>query len=131
MPLHVTIKINRETLETLHIGRIKGGTHPNDLNSYLVVVGEEPLGLSEWESSGVEYKHRYGDGALVCVRKAIEALELTSGPEVTSAAVSNPGHICGFDFEIYKEISKCKCGALAYSPIYIKDKLYTLSEEEI
>jgi hypothetical protein len=131
MPLHVTIKINRETLETLHIGRIKGGTRPNDLNSYLVIVGEEPLGLSEWESGGVEYSHRYGDGALVCVRKALEALELDNGSISTSAPVFKAGHICGFDFEIYKEISKCKCGALAYSPIYIKDKLYTLSEEEI
>ena len=75
MPLHVTVKINRETIETLHIGRIEGGTGPDDINKYLVVVGEEPLRMDTWEEYGVAYKHRYGDGALVCVRKALDALE--------------------------------------------------------
>lgn len=77
MPLHVTVKINRETLETLHIGRIEGGTEPDDINKYLVVVGEEPLRMDAWEKYGVAYEHRYGDGALVCVRKALDALEGT------------------------------------------------------
>lgn len=75
MPLHVTVRINRETLETLHIGRVEGGTSPDDVNKYLVVVGEEPLLLDLWNTYGIEYEHRYGDGALVCVRKALDALE--------------------------------------------------------
>lgn len=75
MPLHVTININREVLETLHIGRIEGGEKPDDINKYLVVVGEKPWMPDAWKMYGVEYEHRYGDGALVCVRKALDALE--------------------------------------------------------
>ena len=75
MPLHVTIKINRETLETLHIGRMEGTTEPDNINTYLVVAGGEPLSFDNWKDYGVEYTHRYGDGALVCLRKALDALE--------------------------------------------------------
>jgi len=75
MPLHVDIRINRELIETLHIGRIEGGTDADDVNTYIACLGPEPVGLDNWKSIGVEYKHRYGDGALVCVRKALDALE--------------------------------------------------------
>lgn len=80
MPLHVTIKVNQETVETLHIGRIEGGVGTDDINTYLAVLGEEPLRLDDWQKRGTEYTHRYGDGALVCVKKALEAI-LSEKPE--------------------------------------------------
>lgn len=75
MPIHVQILINDRVLDTLHIGRLEGGMDPDDLNTYCAVLGEEPVGLHSWLDRGVTYLHTYGDGALVCVRKALEAIE--------------------------------------------------------
>ena len=74
MPLHVEIKVNNTLINTLHIGRFKGGARPDDINTYLVVEGERPQEASDW-FEGAEYEHRYGDGAEVCVMKAIQALK--------------------------------------------------------
>lgn len=75
MPLHVYVNLNHTGLDELHIARIEGGTNPEDVNTYVVVQGERPLFYEEWTERGVKYEHRYGDGALTCVRKGIEALE--------------------------------------------------------
>jgi hypothetical protein len=45
------------------------------VNTYIATIGEDPIYLDIYEQEGVYYKHRYGDGAEVCVMKAIEALE--------------------------------------------------------
>lgn len=76
MPLHVTVKLNDTLLHEIHIGRDTGGTDENDINTYLVVQGEEPIGTQNWLDRGLMFKHRYGDGANVCIMKAIQALEL-------------------------------------------------------
>jgi hypothetical protein len=78
VPLHVAIFINRHLLSEIHIARAEGGTDPDDINTYIAVTGDEPIWLEDYEASGVTYEHRYGDGAQVCVRKAIEALEKTT-----------------------------------------------------
>jgi hypothetical protein len=75
MPLHVQIRVNRTLLSEIHITRAEGGTDPDDVNTYIATIGEDPTYLDIYEQEGVYYKHRYGDGAEVCVRKAIEALE--------------------------------------------------------
>jgi hypothetical protein len=74
MPIHVDIKINDKLINTIHIGRLRGGTHPDNVNTYLVVEGKNPETPAEWYA-GVEYTHRYGDGAEVCVMKALKALK--------------------------------------------------------
>jgi len=73
MPLHVTISVNDRLLNTLHIGRVSGGTRPDDWNTYVVVDGSEPQSNAEW-LTGAGFEHRYGDGAEVCVMKAIDAM---------------------------------------------------------
>lgn len=74
MPIHVDIKINDTLINTLHIGRFSGeGTRPDDVNLYLAVEGKKPQGLDDW-IKGSEFRHRYGDGAEVCVMKAIEVM---------------------------------------------------------
>lgn len=73
MPLHVDIRVNEHLLNTIHIGRMSGGTRPDDINTYLVVEGDRPTDASDW-FEGEEYTHRYGDGAEVCVIKALSAL---------------------------------------------------------
>jgi hypothetical protein len=73
MPLHVDIRVNDLLINTLHIGRISGGTRPDNINTYMIVEGERPQSVEDW-LDGVEYNHRYGDGAEVCVIKGLQAL---------------------------------------------------------
>ena len=74
MPIHVDIRVNNELINEIHIGRVSGGTDPDDINDYLVVEGYDPLRLEDWHIDGIPFQHRYGDGANVCVQKAMEAL---------------------------------------------------------
>jgi len=74
MPIHVDIKINNDVINQLHIGRISGGTEPDDINTYLIVDGELPRSHSDWHVDGTPFTHRYGDGAEICVMKGMEAL---------------------------------------------------------
>lgn len=75
MPIQVDIKINDTLINTLHIGRFSGeGTKPDDVNLYLAVEGKKPQGINDWIMGGKEFRHRYGDGAEVCVMKAIEVM---------------------------------------------------------
>lgn len=73
MPLHVDIRVNANLISRIHIGRISGGVDANDINTYRAVMGEYPKSYEDW-MKGAEFTHRYGDGAEVCVQKAIEAL---------------------------------------------------------
>ncbi len=74
MPLHVEIRVNANLISRIHIGRLEGSTDPDSINEYVAVIGKEPLRLSDWLEVGVKFTHRYGDGAEVCVQKAIVAL---------------------------------------------------------
>lgn len=76
MPLHVDIRLNHQLLHTVNIGRMEGGEHPDSLNTYRAVL-TYPGGSQNPDFFGedsVEFTHRYGDGALICAQKAIEAL---------------------------------------------------------
>lgn len=121
MPLHISVDLNRDRIDSLHIGRIEGGTDPDDINTYVVVQGDQPLFYEQWIERGVQYKHRYGDGALTCVRKAIEALEKRDAPIELKVDLSRSGHHCGYDFEIWKPTAVCECGAVATNPFYVRD----------
>lgn len=87
MPIHIKININRDVLSHIHITRMDENLSmdPDALILYSVVVKDEPPRGShlaqyaaespswgEWEA-GDRFYHRYGDGALVCVQKALEA----------------------------------------------------------
>lgn len=74
MPIHVDIRINERLINQIHIGRLSGGTGADDVNTYLAVEGDQPLVLPEWKQRGVEFEHRYGDGAEKCIELAIVAL---------------------------------------------------------
>ena len=74
MPLHADIRINDRLIKTINIGRLQGGTNPHDINTY-VVVETEPGGHPDWwDDNHAKYTHRYGDGAEVCLLKALKAL---------------------------------------------------------
>lgn len=74
MPLHVDIRVNETLINQIHIGRVRGGTHPDDINEYMVLDGPRPTRLEDWHIDGVSFTHRYGDGADKCVQRAMEAL---------------------------------------------------------
>lgn len=74
MPLHVDIRVNANLISRVHIGRIEGGTKPDDINIYRAVLGEQPTSYQEWLDRGAEFTHRYGDGAEICVQKGITAI---------------------------------------------------------
>lgn len=127
MPLHIDIAVNDFPIESLHIGRIKGGTDPDDVNTYLVVSGDQPITLKGWHEYGVEFEHRYGDGALVCLRKALQAIELNSGYEelAEDPEMLRPNrkkHHCGFDFMPNQSFAKCKCGKVSTNHYYLGDR---------
>lgn len=85
MPLHVEVRVNKNRIGTLHIGRTESLLDKNQTSGYLVTADAEgeyiTLGdqfsdnvdyLVDW-SDGVPFAHKYSDGALVCVQKGIEA----------------------------------------------------------
>jgi hypothetical protein len=74
MPLHVDIRINETLINQIHIGRMRGGTLSDDINEYSVIEGPKPTRFEDWHIDGIPYTHRYGDGAEVCVIKALQAL---------------------------------------------------------
>lgn len=88
MPLHVDIRINNRLLNQIHIARIKGGTRADDVNDYVVVDGPRPTRHEDWLIDGIPYTHRYGDGAEVCVVRALEALGYGSNQSVTNTNVT-------------------------------------------
>lgn len=74
MPLHVEIKVNEKNINSIHIGRMSGGTNHSSVNTYMVVMGEKPTKYDDW-MKGVKFTHTYGDGAEICVMKAIQAVK--------------------------------------------------------
>ncbi len=75
MPLHVDIKINDHLINSIHIGREKGDTNVDSINTYVAFEGEYPTSYNDWfNDDAVEFTHRYGDDAEICVKKALEAL---------------------------------------------------------
>ena len=74
MPLHADIRINNRLIRTISIGRLKGGTHPDDINTYVAVEVEPNTEPDWWDDNHAKYVHRYGDGAEVCLLKALKAL---------------------------------------------------------
>ena len=73
MPLHVDIRVNEHLIKSIHIGRLSGGTAPDSVNVYKAVEGAVPQSVDEW-LAGAGFEHRYGDGAEICVMKAIQAM---------------------------------------------------------
>lgn len=73
MPVHVDIRVNDDTPIRLHIGRVDPLRPDRTEYEYLVVEAYEPDRMVPW-GEGVRFEHTYDDGLLVCVQKALEAL---------------------------------------------------------
>jgi hypothetical protein len=87
MPLHIDINVNSTLLSQLHIGRFTGTSNPDSNNLYLVVQGDRPTDLNDWAARGIKFYHVYGDGANVCLLKALQALEAKK-----QDTISHPPH---------------------------------------
>jgi hypothetical protein len=71
MPLHVEIRVNDRVLETIHIGRLESLYSNTQESTYAVWKDDEELGSLD---DVPLFKHRYDEGAEVCVMKALQAL---------------------------------------------------------
>lgn len=74
MPLHVDIRINDDPIETLHIGRLKGDTNSDSENVYVATFEGSDVEPNWFSEDAATFTHRYGDGAVVCVQKALNAI---------------------------------------------------------
>jgi hypothetical protein len=90
MPLHVDIRINERLLHTINIGRLHGGTKPDDINTYRAVttLGGRDFDVDYYAAGSVEFAHRYGDGADICIAKAIAALTAAATPDMQEASTA-------------------------------------------
>jgi hypothetical protein len=94
MPLHVDIRLNDKVIERLHIGRILGTEEEDSENTYFAILGEYPAWAMEW-ADGSYFTHRYGDGALKCIERAIAAIynpEQDLSEEKVSKIWNSRGH---------------------------------------
>ena len=74
MPLYVEVFINHRHLETFTIGRVEGGTEPDDINTYVILDhGDREPGKELLIDELPKFQHRYGDGFEMCVAKGLEA----------------------------------------------------------
>lgn len=74
MPLHVDIRINERLIDQLHIGRTEQLYSGVQVSKYLVVQGLYQPHEVPYDTEGVPFEHKYDEGAVVCVQKALEAL---------------------------------------------------------
>lgn len=68
MPLHIDVRANDFLLDELVISRLDDVLYSN------VQVSQYEV-LSIADDTKATFQHKYSDGPLVCLRKAIEALE--------------------------------------------------------
>lgn len=73
MSLIVRIYVNNEQIGIESAWRVKGGTQPNDINTY-------KLG-----TNGEHIRHRYGDGAAALAEKMMRNLKKQEGNHGLSA----------------------------------------------
>jgi hypothetical protein len=75
MPLSVEVKINGKPISTVHIARMGAVSRTAGINRYSALIKDAPEieTEAEWDT-GVMFNHVAGDGALVCVEKALAAL---------------------------------------------------------
>jgi Protein of unknown function (DUF2283) len=91
MPLHIDIKINNTLLHTINIGRIAGGTSPDDLNTYRALITKPGETVTDYYGpTSVEFMHRYGDGADLCVARAIHALTYETSSTWVNTEITTP-----------------------------------------
>lgn len=73
MPLHVRMSINNQIIDRIHIARMEALGDHEAYYKYSVVNTDLPHEFINYDE-GVEFTHRYSDGAQVCVEKALRAL---------------------------------------------------------
>lgn len=122
MPLKIDVMVNGELIERVHIARMNtaGGTADNTLNDYGVIRGtkdlihgDEPpfdkrefkddLSWADWLEPDGEFQHRYGDGPMVCLLKALG--RLTPGLE-TASFLSDPAYLAAENAALRQRVAK-------------------------
>lgn len=73
MSLHVEVRVNSSPLGKVHISRLEQLADEQQTSLYVAWLGEYHDKVTPLNS--VEFSHKYSDGALACVKKALDALE--------------------------------------------------------
>lgn len=71
MALWFVLRVNDEVIGHFSATRIWGGTEPDDINVYSYEVVRNVVPVSEQKAYSGQVQHRYGDGALELLRKAL------------------------------------------------------------
>lgn len=120
MPLKIDVIVNDELIERVHIARMNdgGGNAADTLNDYSVIRGAKKLVHSDappfnrrefsdipewtdWLEPDAEFQHRYGDGPLVCLLKALGKLT----PELEAVSVfSDAARLAAENDELRKRV---------------------------
>lgn len=82
MPISITVKLNERTLKTVHIARIGNDISRvgERVHTYAAIESATEPTEFDYETSPVTFEHKYSDDILVCVEKALHALNI-AGPE--------------------------------------------------
>ena len=72
-PIYVDVSVNSRAIKTYAIGRTRGGTSPDEVNTYVVMELPSQHESFEWDHS-TTFEHRYGDGIDACIFRAMTAL---------------------------------------------------------
>ena len=75
MALIVPIYVNETVIGSITCVRIAGGMNKDDVNEYKVEVVENAEKLYFAKHYNFNLDHRYGDGALILIRKVLEKVE--------------------------------------------------------
>lgn len=122
MPLKIDVMVNNELIERVHIARMNpaGGTVIGTLNDYSVIRAskdlihsdespfdrrefKDDLLWSDWLEPDGEFQHRYGDGPIVCLLKALGKLT----PELEAAPISgDAAHLAAENIELRKRVAE-------------------------
>lgn len=75
--MQAVISVGDRTTYEVHIAPLATEkTKKNSINEYYAVLGPKPTTVQEWQA-GKKFTHTYGDGSLVAIEKAIQAIRGT------------------------------------------------------
>lgn len=76
MPISVTVKLNDRTIKTVHIARLgaDAGRVGDRTHIYAAIEAKHEPSEHDFEHAEVTFEHTYSDDILVCVEKALSAL---------------------------------------------------------
>lgn len=74
MPVQVAISINGRPISEWMVGRVSGGTHPDDINLYAIFPARDSRVTQAEIDAAPKVTHRYGDGVEALVARSMAVI---------------------------------------------------------